>query len=108
MMLLIFKNYNHMLKSPFSFLWFSFSLARNYSLNSKSYEVFVLALACCYSPVEELSLLSRTNTNSPIEVLGATNAYLRATEFLWSDENWGDSARRRRHLQLMKGYFPLL
>ena len=69
MMLLIFKNYNHMLKSPFSFLWFSFSLARNYSLNSKSYEVFVLALACCYSLVEELSLLSRTNTNSPIEVL---------------------------------------
>ena len=69
MMLLIFKNNNHMLKSPFSFLSFSFSLARNYSLNSKSYEIFVLALACCYSPVEELSLLSRTNTNSPIEVL---------------------------------------
>ena len=34
--------------------------------------------------------------------LGATNAYLKATEFLWGDENWGDSARRRRHYNWWK------
>ena len=69
MVLLIFKNYNHMLKPPFSFLSFSFSLVRDYSLNSKSYEVFVLALPCCYSPLKELSLSSGTNTNSPLKAL---------------------------------------
>ena len=62
--LLILRNYNLMLRLPFIFLSFPFSLTRNYSHNSKSYEVFVLALACCCSSLKDFSLPSGTNKNS--------------------------------------------